>query len=81
MWLEGRDKNKKYLHKFASHRKNTNTILEIKDEEGRTTKMFKEKTIAAVDHFKKILSAPPGCPISEILEVLNLFPKLITEEM
>ena len=43
--------------------------------------MFKEKAKAVVEHFKKRFSAPPGCPITEILKVLNLFPRLITEEM
>ena len=79
--VRSQGKNTKYFHKFASHRKNINTILEIKDEEGGLAKLFKEKTKESVDHFQKIFSAPLGCPISEILEVLNLFPRLITEEM
>ena len=32
-------------------------------------------------HFHKRFSAPPGCPIIEIMEVLNIFPKLIIDEM
>ena len=32
-------------------------------------------------HFHKRFSAPPRCPIIEIMEVLNLFPKLIIDEM
>ena len=79
--MEARDKNTKYFHKFSSHRKNTNTILEIKDEVGGTTHLFKEKAKATLEHFQKRFTAPPGCPISEILEVLNLLPKIITEEM
>ena len=44
VWLEARDKNTKYFPKFSSHRKKTNTILEIKDEEGGAAQLFKEMT-------------------------------------
>ena len=81
LWLGTRDKNKKYFHHYASHRKNINTILEIKDEIGGTTQKFHDKAKEAVNHFHKRFTEPPGCPISEILEVLNLFPRLITEEI
>ena len=64
-----------------SHRKSINTILEIKDVEGGTTQKFQDKARATVNHFQERFTAPPGCPISEILEVLNMFPRLITEEM
>ena len=53
LWLEAGDRDTKFFHKCASHRKNINTILEIKDEEGGTIKQFKEKTKDAVDHFRK----------------------------
>ena len=81
LWLEAGDKNTKYFHRFASHRRNINTILEIWDEARGIAILFKEKAKVAVDHFQKRFIAPPRCPIYEILEVLNLFPQLITEKM
>ena len=74
LWMEAGDKNTKYFYRFSSHRRNINTILEIKDEAGGTEQNFKEKTKATVDHFKKIFTAPPGFPIFEIIEVLNSLP-------
>ena len=59
--------------------KKINTILQIKDEEGETTHNFEEKARVVERHFQKRFMAPPGCPIQEILGVLNLFPCLITE--
>ena len=32
-------------------------------------------------YFQKIFKEPEGCPIQEILEVLGLFPRMITDEM
>ena len=81
LWLEAGDKNTKYFHRFASYKRSINTILEINDEAGGTTQKFNDKEKVAVNHFHKIFTAPPGCPIYEILEVLNLFTCLITEEM
>ena len=81
LWLEAGDENTNFFHCFASHRKNINTILEIKDEIGGTTQNFHDKAKETVNHFHKRFTEPPGCPISEILEVLNLFPRLITEEI
>ena len=69
LWLVVGDMNTKHFHRFASHRKNISTILEIKDEVGGIAQLFKEKTKAIVDHFQKTFSAPPRCPIVEISEV------------
>ena len=33
LWLEAGDKNKKKIHRFASHRKNINTICEIREKQ------------------------------------------------
>ena len=44
-------------------------------------KTFEEKSKVVVEHFHKLFKEPVGCPIGEMLEVLNLFPRAITEEM
>ena len=42
---------------------------------------FLEKTQVVVEHFQGLFKEPDGCPIAKILEVLDLFPRAITEEM
>ena len=81
LWLEARDKNSKFFHSYATHRRNINTICEIKNHEGRLVRAFEEKADARVAYFQKIFKEPEGCPIQEILEVLGFFPRLITYEM
>ena len=55
--------------------------MEIKDSEGVIAHNFQDKAKAAVKHFQTKFSALVGCPISDILDVLTLFPPLITEGM
>ena len=81
LWLEDGDKNSKVFHNYATHRRNINTICEIKNHEGRLVRTFEEKADVGVAYFQKILKEPEGCPIQEILEVLGLFPRMITDEM
>ena len=64
-----------FFHNYASHRRNINTICEIKNLEGRLVRNFVEKAEAGVSYFQKIFKEREGCPIQEILEVLNIFPK------
>ena len=42
---------------------------------------FKEKAEAGEGFFKNLFKEPAGCNIEEILEVINLFPRMIDEEM
>ena len=42
---------------------------------------FKEKDEAREGFFKNLFKEPAGCNIQEILEVVNLFPRMIDEGM
>ena len=65
----------------ATHRKNVNTILAIKDMNGEMVHSFKENTELGERYFKHLFTEPKGCNIHKILKVLSLFLKLISEEM
>ena len=46
IWLEAGDKNSKFFHNYASHRRNINTICEINNRESRLVRTFDEKAEA-----------------------------------
>ena len=75
------DQNTKFFHRYASHRKIINTIHEVRTTRGNWAKTFEEKTKVVVDQFQELFKEPAGCPIGEMLEVLDLFPRAIIEEM
>jgi hypothetical protein len=81
LWIKEGDNNTKFFHQFANYRRNLNTIWEIKDEQGNVAVSFEDKENLGVNFFNNIFSAPPGCPIQEILEVVRKFPIVFSEEM
>ena len=75
------DQNTKFFHRYASQRKSINTIHEVKNTRGILAKTYEEKSKVVVEHFQELFKEPAGCLIGEMLEVLDLFPRAITEEM
>ena len=63
IWLEAGDKNSNFFHNYETHRRNINTICEIKNQEGRLVRNFEEKADAGVSFFQNIFKEPEGCPI------------------
>ena len=81
LWLVEGDRNTKFFHMYASHRKNINTIFEIKNGQGNMVRSFQEKEEVRVEYFQNIFTEPKGCPITKIMEVLRLFSRMISKEM
>ena len=81
LWLVEGYQNTKFFHRYASHRKSINTIHEVRSSQGTWAKTFEEKTKVVVEHFQELFKEPVGCPIGEMLEVLDLFPRAIRDEM
>ena len=81
IWIKEGDSNTKIFHRHAMHRKNINTILEIKDLNREMVCSFKEKADAGERFFKKLFTELEGCNTQEILKVLSMFLRLISEEM
>jgi hypothetical protein len=41
---------------------------------------FEDITTARKEYYSDLFKVPLGCPINEILKVVSLFPKLVSEE-
>jgi len=80
LWLKAGNNNTTYIHQFTNFRKNTNTIWDIKNAEGRIVSSFQEKEEAGVSYFENLFQAPTGCPIHDILEVVSKFPAVFSKE-
>lgn len=81
LWLQAGDNNTKKFHHYANHRRNVNTIWEIKNEAGVLVSSFRQKAKSGVCFFENLFQAPRGCPIQEILEVVTKFQHVFSEEM
>ena len=81
IWIKEGDNNSKFFHNFANNRRNLNIIPTIKNMNGVMLSSFKEKAEAGEEFFKNLFKEPIGCNIQEILEVINLFPIMIDEEV
>ena len=66
IWIKEGDSNTKNFHRHAMHRKNVNTISEIKDLNREMVCSFKEKAEAGERFFKKLFTEPEGCNIQKI---------------
>ena len=75
------DNNSKFFHNFSNNKRNLNTIPTIKNMNEVMVNSFKEKAEAGEEVFKNMFKELAGCNIQEILEVINLFPRMIEEEM
>lgn len=81
IWLKECDNNTKFFHKYASYRKNLNSIQEIKDQNGQKVSSFEEIAEAREGFFSSLFKEPEGCPIAEILKVIDLFLGSFSKDM
>jgi hypothetical protein len=63
IWLKERDNNIKSFHRYAQHRKNQNTIGEIKDWNGDLVSTHEEIAEAGMDHFDALFKENMGAPL------------------
>ena len=81
LWLAEGYQNTEFFHRYASQRKSINTIHEVKNTRGILAKTFEEKSKVVGEHFQELFKEPVGCPIEEMLEVIDLLPRAIIEDM
>ena len=77
-WLGLRDRNTKYFHSKALHRRRKNTIKCILDEEGNWHDSPDSIAEVAISYFKNLYSFAYPTHISEVLDTI---PTKVTEDM
>ena len=61
LWLEAGDKNTKYFHAYANHRRNRNSIWNLRDSENDSVVTSqKDLEKVAYNHFKEFYQASPS---------------------
>jgi len=79
IWLKCGDENTKFFHAYARGRKASNTIWNLKDEEGITHYNFEDKARCGVSHFQNLFRAPQQANIAEVIRVAQMFPRFVDE--
>eukprot|EP00253_Pinus_taeda_P035371 PITA_35371 len=79
LWLKEGDRNTKFFHKFANHRREMNVIWRICDGKGGYFYTHQDITDAALNHFKKQYSRGKGSAIHDILWGIELFPSMFDD--
>jgi hypothetical protein len=74
-WLKEGDNNSKLFHRSAHFQNNLNSIVEIKDKDGVVVSSHEEIAEAEKSYFYNHFKELAGCPIIEIINVIDLFPK------
>lgn len=80
-WLKEGDNNTDFFHHYASFRKKLNTIWEIQSSTGEVYRSFEDIANKGVKYFQKLYKEKEGCSIKEILKVLQVFPKVFSDDM
>jgi hypothetical protein len=79
-WLNSGDKNTKFFHAFANFRKKTNTIWEIRKEDGSVETKHKDLEKEVVTYFEKMFKVQEDLSIIKQLEVIQTYPRLFSVE-
>lgn len=80
IWLACGDDNTKFFHAFARGRKASNTIWNLKDEEGVSHFNFEDKARCGVTHFQNLFRAPQQANIAEVIRVAQMFPRFVDDD-
>eukprot|EP00253_Pinus_taeda_P025007 PITA_25007 len=81
LWLGMGDRNTKFFHKYANHRREINAIWRICDGNGGHFYSQQDITNAALIHFKNQYSRGMGSAIHDILWGIELFPTMFDNDI
>ena len=74
------DDNTSFLHKFANHRKNINSIWKIEDDDGLPLEGFESIAKAGVQHFETLFQEEKVLHLPDIMKTVGHFPTSISDE-
>ena len=74
IWLKSGDENTKKFQANVRGRKASNTIWDLKNEDGDLVKSFKDLAELGVKHFQNLYKAPAGTSLAEVIQIAHMFP-------
>eukprot|EP00253_Pinus_taeda_P019805 PITA_19805 len=80
IWLQEGDDNTKFYRKYENGRKAINTIWQLSNDQCLTVNTFPQLASLASSHYKKIYRAPTNVNLTEIIQVVQLFPRVVEQE-
>lgn len=80
IWLKEGDGNSKFFHRFASSRREKNSIWKIKDGKGDLLYSQQDISSEAVRYFGNQYKRSGECRIQDILWGIDLFPQMFVDE-
>ena len=78
LWLLCGDDNTPFFHKYATHRKNLNSIWKIEDDNGNLVEVFEAIARAGVHHFESLFQEEANINLPEIVQSVGYFPTSIS---
>jgi hypothetical protein len=79
-WIKSGDKNTSFFHKYATHRRNINTIWDISDEEGNNFSTLTDIRATTFNHFKSLFSEIGYEDMPTQFNVIKEVPRFFTDE-
>jgi hypothetical protein len=76
-WLELSNNNTKFLHSFANHRNNINTIWELQGQDGIKISGFKALANLGVKYFEGLFREPDRVNMAKKLKIISFFSRMI----
>lgn len=77
IWLHSGDQNTKFFHNYASFRRNSKFLWELKDEEGQTHSGQENLKKSSFHHFKDFYKDRTGPPVRDQVKVVTLFKEML----
>lgn len=79
IWVSHGDGNSKLFHSYASHRRNTNAIWELKDGTGNLINGHDALQAAVMEHFGRLYNNTEPTDLLQQLRIVRLYPSFVSQ--